>query len=291
MNIRNLQLFLHLTESRSFSKTAQQMHISPSALSRTIQRLEDELGHAVFIRDNRSVELTSAGQKLMPVATSIVAEWRGLKVELADAEQKVRGKLTLFCSVTASYSHLPSILNLLRQNYPQIEIQLLTGDPAQAIEYIMQGDADIAIAAKPVPLPGKLNFIALDDVSLSLIAPVVSPLGLQKQLQNEINWDEIPFILPESGMARINADKWLSQQKIKPNIYAQVAGHEAIVSMVALGCGVGIAPDVVIENSPMRDKVQRLAVSRIEPLQLGLCCKQSRQKEPLLNALLQLFLH
>ncbi len=155
----------------------------------------------------------------------------------------------------------------------------------------MQGDADIAIAAKPVPLPGKLNFIALDDVSLSLIAPVVSPLGLQKQLQNEINWDEIPFILPESGMARINADKWLSQQKIKPNIYAQVAGHEAIVSMVALGCGVGIAPDVVIENSPMRDKVQRLAVSRIEPLQLGLCCKQSRQKEPLLNALLQLFLH
>ncbi len=133
MNIRNLQLFLHLTESRSFSKTAQQMHISPSALSRTIQRLEDELGHAVFIRDNRSVELTSAGQKLMPVATSIVAEWRGLKVELADAEQKVRGKLTLFCSVTASYSHLPSILNLLRQNYPQIEIQLLTGDPAKPL--------------------------------------------------------------------------------------------------------------------------------------------------------------
>lgn len=56
--------------------------------------------------------------------------------------------------------------------------------------------------------------------------------------------------------------------KIKPNIYAQIAGHEAIVSMVALGCGVGIAPDVVINNSPVREKVQRLSFSPVKPSSL-----------------------
>ncbi len=64
MNIKNLQLFMHLCDSKSFSQTAQAMHISPSALSRIIQRLEDDTGQILFIRDNRSVELTSAGEKI-----------------------------------------------------------------------------------------------------------------------------------------------------------------------------------------------------------------------------------
>ena len=68
MNIKNLQLFIHLSDSLSFHQTAQSMHISPSALSRVIQRLEQELGQSLFQRDNRSVELTMAGKKLIPVA-------------------------------------------------------------------------------------------------------------------------------------------------------------------------------------------------------------------------------
>ena len=61
MNIKNLQLFIHLCESQNFSQTAEVMHISPSALSRVIQRLEENLGQTLLIRDNRSVELTFAG--------------------------------------------------------------------------------------------------------------------------------------------------------------------------------------------------------------------------------------
>lgn len=74
MNIKTLQLFLHLCDSMNFSKTATAMHISPSALSRQIQKLEDEVGHALFVRDNRSVELTPAGSKLLPVAMRITSE-------------------------------------------------------------------------------------------------------------------------------------------------------------------------------------------------------------------------
>lgn len=65
----------------------------------------------------------------------------------------------------------------------------------------------------------------------------------------------------------------------------QIAGHEAIVSMVALGCGVGIAPDVVINNSPVREKVQRLSFSPIKPFKLGVCCKRSQLDDPLVRAL------
>lgn len=289
MNIKNLQLFLHLCDCKSFSQTAQAMHVSPSALSRIIQRLEEETGQTLFIRDNRSVELTSAGKKLLPVAAQIVASWLELKTQLNEQRRLLQGKLRLFCSVTASYSHLPAILNEFRQHYPQIEIQLITGDPAQAIDKVLHDEADIAIAAKPEALSAKLTYLALDKISMSVISPLIPPPGLQKYLSDSPDWSQLPFILPESGTARERADKWLKSQKIKPTIYAQVSGHEAIVSMVALGCGVGIAPDVVINNSPVGDKVRRHSQESVAPMQLGLCCKRSREQEPLLSALLELF--
>ncbi|QOQ70179.1 HTH-type transcriptional activator IlvY [Photobacterium damselae] len=288
MNLKNLQHFIHLAESKSFTVTAQKTHISLSALSRVIQRLEQELEQSLFIRDNRSVELTAAGKELLPVAISIVEQWHQLKIQLSTDQHLLRGKLTLFCSVTASYSHLPQLVTELRQTHPQIEIQLLTGDPAQAIEKVLNDEADIAIAAKPKHLSNKLTFIKFDQVTLTVISPLLVGQSLQPTHQISAQWQTLPFILPESGTARDHSNDWLRDNQIDPTIYAQVAGHEAIVSMVALGCGVGIAPDVVIDNSPMKDRVFKHSDQNIKPLALGLCCKKSRAHEPLLAALMQL---
>ena len=288
MNIRTLELFIHLCESRNFSHTAHSMHISPSALSRVIQRLEEDVGKTLFIRDNRSVELTAAGKTLLPTAVLIISRWHDTKAELDDHNQQLKGRLRLFCSVTASYSYLSNIISQFRLHHPQVDIELITGDPALATSQVQQDIADIAIAAKPAQLSSKLNFLKLDDIPLSVIAPLIPPPALRKYMGEIPVWNALPFILPESGAAREKADQWLRQHKIKPHIYAQVAGHEAIVSMVALGCGVGIAPDIVIENSPLGGKIQKLEHSAIMPLELGLCWKQSKHNDPLVQALLGL---
>ena len=64
MDLRDLKIFLHLAESRHFGRSAQAMHVSPSTLSRQIQRLEEDLGQTLFLRDNRTVTLTDAGEQL-----------------------------------------------------------------------------------------------------------------------------------------------------------------------------------------------------------------------------------
>ncbi|CAH0534761.1 Hca operon transcriptional activator HcaR [Vibrio stylophorae] len=289
MNIKTLQLFLHLCDSRNFGQTAQQMHTSPSALSRIIQRLEADIGQSLFLRDNRKVLLTAAGKQLLPHAQRIVQEWQQAKLNLEQSKDLLTGELSLFCSVTASYSHLPQLLNSFRQLHPQIEIKLSTGDPAQAIEVIQHDQADIAIAAKPAHLPEPLAFTQIGQIPLSVIIPA-GTCGFSEHLQlGQIDWQQVPFIVPESGTARERANDWFQQQNIQPNIYAQIAGHEAIVSMVALGFGVGIAPDVVIQNSPMKQHVQRVSGEEIPPFELGLCCKKSRLKNPRLNAFWHLF--
>ncbi len=285
MNIKSLQLFIHLCDSKSFAKTAAAMHISPSALSRQIQKLEEETHQQLFLRDNRSVELTVQGKKLLPVALKILGEWQQYQSYVKGTEDELKGEIRLFCSVTASYSHLPELISEFRIQHPFIEFKLSTGDPAQAIDKILADEADIAISAKPDQLPAKVAFEAISEIPLSVIAPV-GVSSFAEELQKETpDWSTIPFILPEAGTARERANVWFKQMKIKPNIYAQVAGHEAIVSMVALGCGVGIAPDVVINNSPVREKINRLKVLPIKPFELGVCCIKSQLENPLVKAL------
>ncbi|NGN99290.1 HTH-type transcriptional activator IlvY [Grimontia sp. S25] len=285
MNIKHLQLFIHLCDSKSFSKTAAAMHISPSALSRQIQKLEQEAEQQLFLRDNRSVELTLAGKKLLPVAMRILSEWQQYQSQFNTSGNELVGEIRLFCSVTASYSHLPELLSEFRLRHPLIELKVSTGDPAQAIDKVLSDDADIAISALPEQLPSKVSFEPISDIPLSVIAPAgVSSFADTLQSEHP-DWSCIPFIVPEAGTARERANTWFKKMKIKPNIYAQVSGHEAIVSMVALGCGVGIAPDIVINNSPVRDKIEKLKLAPIKPFELGVCCLRSQIDNPLIKAL------
>ncbi len=286
MDIKSLKLYLHLSDSLHFSKTAQAKHISPSTLSRCIQRIEDELGVALLVRDNRSVVLTDAGNLFKQYALKQIEQWDLLKRELTASKSELEGQINLFCSVTAAYSHLPPILDRFRQLHPKIEIKLNTGDSAIAVDQVLQEQVDFAITAYPDSFPAGLHFKKLAEIPLSIIAPSIT-CALSPQIhQHNIDWKNIPFILPEHGAVRRRFDNWFRKFKVgRPHIYATVAGHEALISMVALGCGVGIAPDVVIENSPVRDRVKNLdSEASIQSFDLGVCCNKKRLQEPLINA-------
>ena len=87
--------------------------------------------------------------------------WQQFKQQLKDESDELCGEIKLFCSVTASYSHLPQVLKEFRQRYPKVEIQLTTGDPALALELIQTQQVDLAIAGKPNNLPSVWHFIKL----------------------------------------------------------------------------------------------------------------------------------
>lgn len=292
MDLRDLKLFLHLADSRHFGKTAKATYVSPSTLSRQIQRLEDELGHSLFLRDNRTVELTDAGEKLKVFAQQTLAHYQQLKRELEQESSILIGELHLFCSVTAAYSHLPPILDRFREQYPAVEIKLTTGDAADAVDIIQSHEADLAIAGRPENLPSSVSFTKIGDIPLVLIVPAQHcPVRVQVS-QTAPDWAKVPFILPEHGPTRRRIDQWFRHYHISnPQIYATVAGHEAIVSMVALGCGVALIPEVVLDNSPeaIRMRIAKLDnVTMTAPFDLGVCVQRKRLNEPLVNAFWQL---
>ncbi|MGK4430477.1 LysR family transcriptional regulator, partial [Yersinia enterocolitica] len=118
MDLRDLKLFLHLAESRHFGRSAKAMHVSPSTLSRQIQRLEETIGQPLFLRDNRTVQLTDAGTQLKAFAQQTLLQYQQLRHALGQHGPSLSGELRLFCSVTAAYSHLPPILDRFRARHP-----------------------------------------------------------------------------------------------------------------------------------------------------------------------------
>jgi LysR family transcriptional regulator, positive regulator for ilvC len=285
MDIRSLQLFQHLASSLHFGKTASALFVSPSTLSRAIQRLEEECGTELFVRDNRKVKLTAAGQKLLGFSQSVLQDWHQLKVEFDQDNQTLRGELSVFCSVTASHSHLPKLLDNFRHRYPQVEIRLTTGDPALSVAKVMQLEVDVAIAIHTPDFPAELLFTHLDTVPLVLIAPKDSKLTQLAQ----VDWRRHSVVLPDSGPSKRLVHHWFAEHGIRPKIYATVGGNEAIVSMVALGCGIGIVPKLVLDNSVVRDKVNLIELADIEPYQLVICCLRQRANEAAIQAFLSQF--
>lgn len=289
MNIRELQAFVRLSESLHFSQTAEHIHVSTSTLSRMMQRLEDEFGQTFFERDNRRVELTPQGKRFEQFAREVITSWHTLRVDLDPAAEQLRGQLSIYCTVTAAHLYLAGLLETYRQQHPKVEIILETGDVASAYQKVGEQQVDIAFAVATEHLAKKFSFQFVDTIPLKVIAPISATSFSSQLTATKIDFSAIPFVMPESGPAKKHTQDWLTRMNIKPKVYAQVAGHEAIVSMVALGCGVAVVPEPVLEHSPVKDKIKVLPVSTIpRPFELGVVCLNKRKQDPLISTFLKM---
>ena len=135
-------MFVHLSQTLHFGKTAMAFHMSPSTLSRAIQRIEQGVGSELLLRDNRSVVLTETGKKFQHYAQQQVEQWQIFKQSLDENQQVLTGKLSVYCSVTAAYSHLPPLLERFRKQHPLVEIMLTTGDASDALEQVQNKSVD-----------------------------------------------------------------------------------------------------------------------------------------------------
>jgi len=285
VDIHALKLFLHLAGSLHFGKTSEAVHLSPSAVSRAVKRLEEEVGQPLFIRDRRSVHLTDTGAAFVHYAQESVGGWDRFRDSLAQDDGELRGELILYASVTATYGLLSDLFTRFRTLHPRVHLRLETGDSANALDKVLDGSADIAVAVRPVNLPNKVQFLNLTTTPLVFIGPVV-PCDVTTMIdQDPIPWNTTPIILAGQALSRRRVEKWFRRRRVRPNVYAEVGGHEAILAMVRLGCGVGAVPEIVIDNSLFKDDVRKLDVDpSLPPYEVGLCVHMRKINSPVVRA-------
>lgn len=283
VNLHEIKNFLALAEHLHFGRASQLCNLSPSALTRSIQRIEESTGQELFYRDNRSVTLTPAGETFRHYATNALRDWEQLQENLRD-DDAISGVVSIYASVTAAYSLLPNLLESYRASYPEVQLELRTGSAEHAIQQILDGDIDIAVAALPEKKHTRLEFKPLTRTNLVFVSSVKDHQEHQK-----LGLSEAPLVLPQTGLSRCRLDQYLKAKSITPNINTEVSGNEGILAMVRLGCGIGMVPELVLERSPFRNDLQKIDnAPELEPYVVGLCTTHQNLKRPSIAALWEL---
>jgi LysR family positive regulator for ilvC len=231
------------------------------------------------------VELTPAGELFAAHAAEVLEHFSEFKRSLPRALERLSGTITLFASVTACQSFLPGVLARFRRDYPDIHIKLETGHAVDALGMLASGAVDVSVAALPAETPRGLVSRVLLVTPLVFVAPAsdcdVSRLTQKKPMP----WAELPQVLPATGIARAAVEAFFRKRRVKPPIYGEVLGNEALLSLVSLGCGVGVVPRIVCEKSPLRSEVRVLDVEpRLEQLRVGICTERRKLKQSVIRA-------
>lgn len=280
MDTIQLKHFLSITETLHFGKSSMRCNLSPSAFTRSIKRLENDLGYDLLERNNRSVILTPAGELFKNYAIDILEKLKEFKNTAVINENNLKGEISLYCTVTACYSILPPIIEDFRSLYPDIHLNLITGNESSTLQRVIDEEVDLSIISMPEKLPKNIIFYPVTVTPLVFVAPDFDTGFLLKE-SRDFNLGKTPFILPEKGVARKRADIWFHKKNISPEIYAQVSGNEAILAMVSLGCGIGLVPELVIDKSPFKDKIRIIDIEpAFESYLIGICLNKKNNSNP-----------
>jgi len=250
LDFSEIEAFVALSGHLHFARAAETVNTSPSALSRIIGRLEEEVGARLFERDTRRVALTAAGKTFLAFAEDSLHRRNLLRQSLDSLDGRLRGTLRVYASVTACYTILPPLVAALGREHPELKLSVETGDPADAEAVLREGRVDLALAAIPEGgVPGMDGF----SVRKSPLVFVATP-GLVTGVQPD--WSAVPLILPRRGLARERFDRWTRLRDLKVHIAAETAGNEAILALARLGQGLGLVPQIVLDNSPFAEGLE-----------------------------------
>ncbi len=151
---RQLLAFLQVGRLQSFSRAAEQVHLSASGMSMLVRELEEQVGARLFDRTTRSVTLTDAGRRLLPVAQRIVDELHAYSDGIGDTEAAMRTRLDVAATPTVSASLLPGVIHAFAASHPQVRVHLADVDVSAVRARVLEGDADIGLGFFVKPATG-----------------------------------------------------------------------------------------------------------------------------------------
>ncbi len=248
MELHQLRYFCAVAGTGSFSRAAEQSHVSQPSLSQQILKLEDELGARLFDRLGRSVRLTDLGKTFLPRARAVLRELEAARGDVAERKDSVSGAVTVGVIPTVSPYFLPPQLTAFSGKFPQAQLIVVEEITSVLLDRLRAGAIDIAILALPirghefdaVPILTERLFAALPKTHKLASRSSVS----LKELSSE------PFLLLRDGHCfRDNALAACDRARLHPRVIFESGQFSSLLSMVGAGMGVSIVPEMAIEKN------------------------------------------
>lgn len=279
-DLADLRAFLAVADLSSFRAASDLLHLSQSALSRRVDKLEDALGVQLFIRTTRKVELTTVGRTFVHRARNVMSELENALLGIQEVAQRLSGEVTIACVPSAVGHFLPAAIDAYHKLYSQIRIRLLDESSGNVLLAVTRGDADFGVTYIGTQ-EADIQFRPVMDDAFVVACPVTHPLARKKR----VRWSELDghayITLAQGSGNRFLIDQALAQSEHRPRWFCEVNHVPALVSMIEAGLGIGVLPRMAL---PPDDGVGRLRAVRLTDPQitrtLGLISRRGKPLAP-----------
>jgi len=243
MEITPLKTFLKVAALKSFSKAAEELHLTQPAVTQQIKQLERELGQPLIDRIGRTLTLTPAGEILQTYAQQII-NLTGQAQETIAQFSNQQGRLTLAAGTTNTIFRLPGILSRYHANHPGVEIRIRNGASALINTLVYENAVDVGLITTIDPSLN-LEIIPVFNDRIWLVAPPDYP----NIPANTAELEQLPLILFRSGSGfRRFLQNQFNYYHFTPKVSMELESIEAIIHFVQHGLGLAFLPEIAIAN-------------------------------------------
>lgn len=248
MDIQNLQAFLQVAETGSFSSAAQGLHLTQPAVSKRVAALEHQLGVRLFDRIARHVSLTEAGRALLPRARRIVLELQDTRRALSQLGDHVTGPLLMATSHHVGLHRLPPTLRAFASRYPDVDLDIRFMDSESAAQAVERGDLELAVVTLPLAPSSSLDTRSIwPDPLVVTVAPDHHLADDRQPLAATLG--EWPSILPDhSTYTRTLIDEAFAGHGVSLQARLSTNYLETIRMLVSIGMGWGVLPATMVDE-------------------------------------------
>ncbi len=282
MDLDQLRQFLRVAEVANISRAAETLSMSQPALSRSIQRLEEEFGQPLLERKPRSVDLTDAGALLQARAQQILNLIDDTKAEISDDGQS--GRLRLGAIPTIAPYFLPQFLRQFSDEYPEAKLLVQEDTTDNLLKRCKQGEVDLAVLA----LPLQAKYLEVEELfteELLLMLPPGHPLAEKPSLRMA-QIEPFPFILlDEAHCLSENIVSFCRRKSFHPVVIERTNQLAMVQELVALGHGVSMTPAMARAADVSRDRVYRSVTSPTPKRTIAVVWNPYRFQSKLLTAM------
>jgi DNA-binding transcriptional LysR family regulator len=251
VQLRQLQYFAAVAETRHFTRAAEAVHVAQPSLSKQIHTLERELGTPLFRRARGNVTLTAAGETLLPLARRILADADSARIQVQELAGLGRGRLRLGATPSLATVLLPDVVRRFCRAFPGIDIFVEERGGRDLVRLLAQGELDLALIIVPLQTRDPaLATTAILREPLVVAAPADGSLVRARSIRVR-DLARHPLVIFREGYdLREVTLTACRRERIEPRVAVEGGELDAVLAFVEAGLGIAVVPSMVVEGRP-----------------------------------------
>jgi LysR family transcriptional regulator, carnitine catabolism transcriptional activator len=279
ITLRQLEAFLAVAQNDGFTRAAERIHLTQSAVSVLVRELEGQLGVRLFDRTTRAVRLTEAGRELYPFAEKALADLATAIDNTRDLLAKKRGRVVVAAPPLIASHLLPPVIGRFQKVYPGVSVVLRDWLTDEILARVASGEVDLGIGTFH-RLERELVHRPLVTDSLLLVCPKSHPLGKKKKAK----WRDLAgcsvISLDRHSSLRDLVDRRLASSGCDERPAFEVSFITTAIGLVEAGLGVAVLPSYILLSTRQSNVRVRKLVDPVVKREIGMVTRRDRTLSP-----------